>query len=629
MRFFWLIVVLLLSVILVGCGDVSPVDVSDGPADLATGSPLAAAGDDVGSDGVGGAPLVGVDPLSSPTVSVQTAPTVSAVVPTVVFAPTAVVSPTAESRYPKPDSSVNVVPQPPATPVTVRDSERVENDSARTARVALLGGPMVVASLKGGGVRGPSFRPEAGGAVNPNDRPFPLVYFEGYGVNPFVDADEDRLSTFSLDGDTASFEIARSYLEQGFLPDPDSVRVEEWVNAFTQGYGVEEDGLGLRMDAGPSPFGENGYVMLRVGVVSEVPSGPRSAVSLIIVVDVSGSMEIDGRLETAKALVRGLVGKVGPEDRVGLVTYGNVARVVHPITSGVNGKALLGRLVEIQPGGSTHVEAGIQRAFKLAADEMEDGRSVRMVVLSDGVGNLGHTGPESILAELDRRTSRGVSLTTIGVGLSGNYNDVMLEVLANRGNGTYHYVRGADDVVSFLSDRSESVFREVARDARVQVEFNPDVVRKYRLIGYENRSVRDDDFRNDTLDFGEVGFARDVTALYELRLFDDVGDSDELALARVRWTDGRTGVVSEVSDRIVVGNVAGDVSSVSRYFVRAMAVAEFAELMRRSYWSQCSDLAGVAKLLGAGVDGDASAMDKKLQVMLSVAESSFEPYCRN
>lgn len=622
MRFFWLIVVLLVSVILVGCGDASPVDVSGDPAGPVTGSPLASTGDDVVSGGVADEPLTVVGPFPSPTVSRQTAPTVSVVVPTAVV-PTAVVSPTAEPEYQKPVAPVTVVPKPSATPVMVWDSER-------SSGIALAGtGGMGVASSRGGGVPVPFLRPEAGGAVNPNDRPFPLVYFKGYGVNPFVDADEDNRSTFSLDGDTASFEIARTYLEQGLLPDPDSVRVEEWVNAFTQGYGVEDDGLGLRMDAGPSPFGENGYVMLRVGVVSEVPSGPRGAVSLIFVVDVSGSMEVDGRLETAKALVRGLVGKVGMEDRVGLVTYGSVARVVHPITSGVNGKAVLGRLVEIQPGGSTHVEAGIRRAFELAAGEMEDGHSVRVVVLSDGVGNLGRTGPGSILAELDRRTSRGVSVTTIGVGVSGNYNDVMLEVLANRGNGTYHYVRGADDVASFLSDRSEGVFREVARDARVQVEFNPDVVRKYRLIGYENRSVRDDDFRDDTLDFGEVGFARDVTALYELRLFDDVGESDELALARVRWADGRTGVVSEVSDRIVVGDVAGDLHSVSRYFLRAMAVAEFAELMRRSYWAQCSDLAGVAELLGAGVDGDASGMDGKLEGMLSVAESSFEPYCRN
>ena len=623
MRFFWLALLLLVSVVLVGCGDALPVDVSDGPADLVTGSPLAATGDDVVSGGVADATLTAVGPLPSPAVSRETAPTVSVVVPTAVVVPTVVVSPTAEPEYQKPDSSVTVVPKPSATPVTFWDSER----SSGIAAEGTVG--MGFALSKGGGAPAPVLRPEAGGAANPNDRPFPLVYFKGYGVNPFVDADEDNLSTFSLDGDTASFEIARSYLEQGFLPDPDSVRVEEWVNAFTQGYGVEDDGLGLRMDAGPSPFGENGYVMLRVGVVSEVPSGPRGAVSLIFVVDVSGSMEIDGRLETAKALVRGLVDRVGPEDRVGLVTYGNVARVVHPITSGVNGEAVLGRLVEIQAGGSTHVEAGIQQAFKLAADEMEDGRSVRMVVLSDGVGNLGRTGPDSILAELDRGTSRGVSLTTIGVGVSGNYNDVMLEVLANRGNGTYHYVRGADDVASFLSDRSEGVFREVARDARVQVEFNPAVVRKYRLLGYENRSVRDEDFRNDTLDFGEVGFARDVTALYELRLFDDVGESDELALARVRWTDGRTGVVAEVSDRIAVGDVADDVNSVSRYFLRAMAVAEFAELMRWSYWAQCSDLADVAELLGAGVDGDASGMDGKLERMLSVAESSFEPYCRN
>ena len=615
MRFFLLIAVLSVSMIFVGCGDDSPVSVSEGQADPVTGSSPVGVVDSVGSDDVDDVPVTRLDVLPAPTVSARVEPTVAVVVPAVV------VTATAEPEKLVP--SVPAVPDSGATPVMLWKSERLDGDSRSMRGMALAG------FASKGGFPKPFLKPEAGGEVNPNDRPFPLVYFEGYGVNPFVDADEDSLSTFSLDGDTASFEIGRSYLEHGVLPEPDSVRVEEWVNAFTQGYGVQNDGLGLKLDAGPSPFGEDGYVMLRVGAVSEVPSGSRDAVSLILVVDVSGSMEIDGRLETAKAVVRGLVGKVGAEDRVGLVTYGDVARVVHPITSGVNADDVLGRLAEIQPGGSTYVEAGIVTAFKLAAAEMEDGRSVRVVVLSDGVGNLGRTGPHSILAELDRRASRGVVLTTIGVGVSGNYNDVMLEVLANRGNGTYHYVRGAEDVVSFLSNRSEGVFREVARDARVQVEFNPDVVRKYRLLGYENRAVQDDDFRDDTLDFGEVGFARDVTALYELRLFDDVGESDELALARVRWTDGMTGVVSEVSERIVIEDVAGDISQVSRYFLRAMAVAEFAELMRRSYWAQCSDLAGVIELFGTGVGDDDSGMDVKLEGMLSVAESSFEPYCRN
>ena len=615
MRFFLLIAVLSVSMIFVGCGDDSPVSVSEGPVDPVTGSSSVGVVDSGSSDDVDDVPVTRMDALPSPTVSAPVEPTVAVVVPAVVVAPTA------EPENPAP--LVLAVPDSRATPVMLWKSERLDGDSRSMRGMALAG------FASKGGFPKPFLRPEAGGEVNPNDRPFPLVYFEGYGVNPFVDADEDSLSTFSLDGDTASFEIGRSYLEYGVLPEPDSVRVEEWVNAFAQGYGVQNEGLGLKLDAGPSPFGEDGYVMLRVGAVSEVPSGSRDAVTLILVVDLSGSMEIDGRLETAKAVVRGLVGKVGSEDRVGLITYGDVARVVHSITSGVNGDDVLGRLAEIQPGGSTHVEAGIVRAFKLAADEMEDGRSVRVVVLSDGVGNLGRTGPHSILAELDRRASRGVALTTIGVGVSGNYNDVMLEVLANRGNGTYHYVRGAEDVASFMSNRSEGVFREVARDARVQVEFNPDVVRKYRLLGYENRAVQDDDFRDDTLDFGEVGFARDVTALYELRLFDDIGESDELALARVRWTDGRTGVVSEVSERIVVEDVAGDISQVSGYFLRAMAVAEFAELMRRSYWAQCSDLAGVIELFGTGVGDDDSGMDVKLEGMLSVAESSFEPYCRN
>ena len=176
--------------------------------------------------------------------------------------------------------------------------------------------------------------PEAGGSANPNDRPLPLMYFEGHGVNPFIDADEDALSTFALDGDTASYEILALYLAQPALPPPDAVRVEEFINSLPQDYPAAEGALGLHLDAAPSPFGEEGYVLLRVGVSNPAPRTERGPVSLIFVVDVSGSMESDNRLGVAKDVIAGLVEMLGPEDRAALVTYGAQATLVSGFTGG-------------------------------------------------------------------------------------------------------------------------------------------------------------------------------------------------------------------------------------------------------------------------------------------------------
>ena len=315
--------------------------------------------------------------------------------------------------------------------------------------------------------------PEAGGSQNPNDAPWPLVYYRGYGVNPFVDADEDPRSTFGLDGDTASYRIGKHYLDNGFLPEPDSVRVEEWVNSLPQGYVDTASGLGLHLDAGPSPFGEPGYVLLRVGVSNPAPAAEREPVSVVFVIDVSGSMEADGRLELAKDVVDGIVGHLNADDRAAVVAYADDVRVAHPFVGHPETGGLLETVAALRPGGSTYAEAGLSRAYRLAADELAQGRRVSLALLSDGVANVGHTGPESILRVVDEYARRQATLTAVGVGVTGNYNDVLMEALANRGNGTYHYLTDWEEVGRFLEQDAGGVFSPPAREARIQVEFNP------------------------------------------------------------------------------------------------------------------------------------------------------------
>ena len=398
----------------------------------------------------------------------------------------------------------------------------------------------------------PTAPPEAGGSANPNDRPLPLMYFEGHGVNPFIDADEDALSTFALDGDTASYEILALYLAQPALPPPDAVRVEEFINSLPQDYPAAEGALGLHLDAAPSPFGEEGYVLLRVGVSNPAPRTERGPVSLIFVVDVSGSMESDNRLGVAKDVIAGLVEMLGPEDRAALVTYGARATLVSGPTDGDRRQEIADAARALVPTGSTYAEEGLRLAYDLTDEEIERGLKVRIVLFSDGVANVGATGPESILELVDQQAQRQATLTSIGVGISGNYNDVLLEALANRGNGTYHYLADREAANRYLEESARGVFTETARDARIQVEFTPAAVRKYRLIGYENRAVSDEDFRDDSLDFGEPGFARDVTALYELRLEDEAAPDGVLATVRLRWLDPQTGEPTEIEAGITV-----------------------------------------------------------------------------
>ena len=471
--------------------------------------------------------------------------------------------------------------------------------------------------------------PEAGGSQNPSDAPWPLVYYRGFGVNPFVDADEDPRSTFGLDGDTASYRIGKHYLENGFLPEPDSVRVEEWVNSLPQGYVAMAPGLGLHLDAGPSPFGEPSYVLLRVGVSNPAPAAEREPVSMVFVIDVSGSMEADGRLDLAKDVVDGIVGHLKAGDRAAVVTYADEVRVAHPFVGHAETGGLLETVAALRPGGSTYAEAGLSRAYRLAADELAQGRRVSLALLSDGVANVGHTGPESILRVVDEYARRQATLTAVGVGVTGNYNDVLMEALANRGNGTYHYLTDMEEVSRFLEQDAGGVLVPPAREARIQVEFNPRAVRKYRLLGYENRAVADDDFRDDTLDFGEPGFARDVAALYELRLQEGAAADDRLVEARLRWRPPSAEAHRETAASLAVGDIAGDLSETAAHFRQAAAMAEFAELLRHSYWAQCGDLRAVTDVLDTvSADLGPEPGYRELRRLVAVAGEYFESYCQ-
>ena len=424
--------------------------------------------------------------------------------------------------------------------------------------------------------------------------------FWDYGVNPFVDTYRDALSTFALDVDTASYVVSRNHLQGGVLPPMEAVRVEEFVNYFDGGYQPEWDEFVIDMEAAPSPFSRDGYVLLRVGV--QAPDVLADVVipdSVIVVMDRSGSMSQDAgysgrwlqRIELAHEAVSLLLDGLPDGTRVGIVSYDDsVDTVVEPTDVARNRDRIMRRVrSEVQPRGSTNVEAGLLRGYDLALDEARSGRSVLVMLLSDGVANVGATRTDDILREIGDREDIG--LTTIGVGL-GPFNDVLMEQLANSADGTYHYIDTTDEARRIFGANIVSLLALAARDAKIQVEFNPDTVLSYRLLGFENRDVADEDFRDNTVDAGEVGLGQSSTALYELELAGrdrERSDRDWLATATLRYQRPRRGSITEIEETISGVDIARSFASASPHFRLAAVAAEFAEVLRRSPFVEYRD----------------------------------------
>ena len=428
-----------------------------------------------------------------------------------------------------------------------------------------------------------------GGSANPNAAPYDLTFFEHSGVNPFIDTEDDRLSTFAIDVDTASYTVARRFVRDGNLPDPASVRVEEFVNFFDHDYAPPtRDPFAIHMEGSPSPFGGENHWLMRVGLQArEVGEWQRKDATLIFAIDVSGSMGREDRLGLVQRSLALLVDELGPRVAVGIVVYGSRGQVLLRPTDGGERGAIMDAINSLKAGGSTYAEEGLRLAYDMAASEVRPGRITRVLLLSDGVGNVGRTSADAILEQIRADVDRGVTLTTVGFGM-GNYNDVLMEQLANDGDGAYHYVDTLSQARRVFVDNLTSTIQTVAKDAKVQVEFNPAVVRSYRLLGYENRAVADEDFRDNTVDAGEIGANHSVTALYELKFHE--GAAGDIGTVSLRYEDPDTRGITEIRRSLQVRELAPWLESASPTFQLAAVVAEYAEVLRNSYWAQDGDL---------------------------------------
>ena len=446
--------------------------------------------------------------------------------------------------------------------------------------------------------------------------------FEDYGVNPFVDTSADPLSTFALDVDTASYVVARNHLRGGVLPPPEAVRVEEFVNYFDGDYEPAWDEFVIDLAAAPSPFARDGYVLLRVGVQApEALAGSSVLDTVVIVLDRSGSMsemadfgdEPLERIQLAHKAVDVLLDGLPNGTRVGIVAYNQqVSTILEPTDVAGNRARIMQRVREqVIPEGRTNTEAGLLRGFEMAVAEADSGRSVLVLLLSDGVANVGATSTEEILNRIGERGDIGLS--TIGVGL-GPFNDVLMEQLANSADGTYHYIDTSEEARRIFDDNLGGMLLLAARDAKIQVEFNPETVHSYRLLGFENRDVADEDFRDNTVDAGEVGLGQSATALYELELRATRSAPAELATVTLRYERPDRTSVREIDRSISRGDVAGSFAAADPQFRLAAVAAEFAEVLRRSPFVDYRDLDMTALLeesraVASDLPGDSDATE--------------------
>lgn len=388
----------------------------------------------------------------------------------------------------------------------MRDAAKVE-----MARVAP---PMQMSS--NGAVMGMSIAPM------PRDyAAIPLAQnkFEQQVQNGIMVAGEIPVSTFSIDVDTGSYATLRRMLREGRLPEKGTVRVEEMLNYFDYDYPLPAKNaapFSVTTELAPSPYNDD-MMLLRIGLKGyDLPKSQLGASNLVFLLDVSGSMASVDKLPLLQTALKLLTAQLSAQDKVSIVVYAGAAGVVLDGASGNNTQTLIYALEQLSAGGSTNGGQGITQAYQLAKKHFIPNGINRVILATDGDFNVGVTDFDDLIALIEKEKDHGIGLTTLGFGL-GNYNDQLMEQLADKGNGNYAYIDTLNEARKVLVDELSSTLFTIAKDVKVQVEFNPALVSEYRLIGYENRALAREDFNNDKVDAGEIGAGHTVTALYELR----------------------------------------------------------------------------------------------------------------
>ena len=443
--------------------------------------------------------------------------------------------------------------------------------------------------------------------------------YDEVGENDFIDASEENTSTFSIDVDTASYTVMRRDVNASSLPAPDSVRPEEYINYFDYDYPqpVDEHPFSVNMEVAPSKFGE-GMHLMRIGVQGkDIALADLKPTNIVFLVDVSGSMNSREKLPLVEKSIETLVANLRPDDTISIVTYAGADRIILEPTEVKRERKIRRaiRKLDRSLGGSTNAEAGIVAAYKMAESAKKPGGNNRVIILTDGDFNVGKTG-DALFDVIEEYREKEISLTCMGYGL-GNYNDYHMENLSNKGNGNYFYVDSIEEAERVFGTELASTLEVIAADVKIQVEFNQDAVAKYRLVGYENRVLDNEDFDDDTVDAGEIGPGHTVTAYYELELSEGVQDESLLSTVRLRYKS-QYGAESNLIERAIkLSQTSMTFEDASDGFRFGAAVAEFAEILRDSMHVDDADLGLVQE-----VASDASSGSDKEVEFIGLVEKA-------
>lgn len=455
-------------------------------------------------------------------------------------------------------------------------------------------------------------------AMAPAIMPYPPVSGENYqrfSDSGFIKPASQPLSTFSLDVDTASFANVRRFVNQGQLPPVDAVRTEELINYFAYDDFQPEDDQALTMgyELGVTPWNPETR-LLRISVKSRAEQISGGA-NLVFLVDVSGSMSAENKLPLVKKSLRMLVKQLQPEDKISLITYAGAVNQVLSAAAGNEQAKILQAIDALDAGGGTYGEGGLRMAYQQAEQHLIKDGVNRVLLATDGDFNLGMSGIKELERFITQRRQAGISLSVLGYG-DGNYNDNLMEVLSNAGNGNAAYIDSLQEARKVLSEQQSATFHTLAWDSKIQVEFNPATVASYRLIGYENRQLADEAFLDDSVDAGEVGANQSVTALYEvvLRQQPQIHDlryqqpvetvetnTNELAYVRLRYKSEFQGSSAEQSLPVQLTKTCVPLSACSDDFRFVAAVAAYGQKLRinpvvAAYsWEDLIDLASQSK----------------------------------
>ncbi len=459
-----------------------------------------------------------------------------------------------------------------------------------------------------------------------SDYEVPQFDTEGYSTiheNEFLKATKNPLSTFSIDVDVASYANMRRFLNNGQKPPIDAVRIEEMINYFNYEYPQPkgDDPFSINTEIASCPRNED-HKLVHIGLQGrKIPTDNLPPSNLVFLIDVSGSMQSVNKLPLLKSAFKMLVEEMRDKDRVAIVVYAGAAGLVLPSTSGSKKEKIMNALERLTAGGSTAGGAGIKLAYEVALENfIEDGNN-RIILATDGDFNIGASSNAEMERLIEKKRDQGVFLTVVGFGM-GNYKDDKMEIIADKGNGNYAYIDNLQEAKKVFVNEFGGTLFTIAKDVKLQIEFNPAKVQAYRLIGYENRKLKNEDFNNDKKDAGELGSGHTVTALYEIipvgvkseftnsidplkyqknKVEKPSYNSKELMTLKLRYKAPDGNKSKLITTPVMDKNKHWE--NTSDNFRWSAAVAEFGMILRESEFSQDADIPSVIKL-AKGAKGD-------------------------